>query len=142
MSAQTSRDEKLFADALAQPVHERAAFLDGACNGDVTLRARILALIAAHDGPQSLLVPPLACTSADVSVTAKENPGDIIGRYKLLQKIGEGGCGVVLMAEQEEPVRGRVSLKVIMLGMDTMAVVSRFEAVRQALAMMDHSNIS
>ena len=67
-----------------------------------------------------------------------EKPGDKIGRYKLLQQIGEGGCGVVYMAEQEEPVRRRVALKVIKLGMDTKQVVARFEAERQALALMDH----
>ncbi len=71
-----------------------------------------------------------------------EGPGTIIGRYKLLEKIGEGGCGVVYMAEQEEPVRRRVALKVIKLGMDTQEVIARFEAERQALAMMDHPNIA
>ena len=71
-----------------------------------------------------------------------EKPGDNIGRYKLLQKIGEGGCGVVYMAEQEEPVRRRVALKVIKLGMDTKQVIARFEAERQALALMDHPNIA
>src|SRR4029453_9854106 len=75
-----------------------------------------------------------------ISVT--EKPGDRIGRYKLLQKIGEGGCGTVYMAEQEEPVRRRVALKVIKLGMDTQQVVARFEAERQALALMDHPNIA
>ena len=71
-----------------------------------------------------------------------EKPGDRIGRYKLLQQIGEGGCGVVYMAEQEEPVRRRVALKVIKLGMDTKSVIARFEAERQALALMDHPNIA
>src|SRR6185436_16653063 len=71
-----------------------------------------------------------------------ELSGDHIGRYKLLEKIGEGGCGVVYMAEQEEPVRRRVALKVIKLGMDTRSVIARFEAERQALAMMDHPNIA
>ena len=80
--------------------------------------------------------------SARLQVAITEKPGDLIGRYKLLQKIGEGGCGVVYMAEQEEPVRRRVALKVIKLGMDTKQVVARFEAERQALAMMDHPNIA
>src|SRR5262249_10973721 len=71
-----------------------------------------------------------------------ETPGDSIGRYKLLQKIGEGGFGIVYMAEQEQPVRRRVALKVIKLGMSTHQVVARFEAERQALAMMDHPNIA
>ena len=75
-------------------------------------------------------------------VPITEKAGDRIGRYKLLQKIGEGGCGVVYMAEQEEPVRRRVALKVIKLGMDTREVIARFEAERQALAMMDHPNIA
>src|SRR5262249_36974005 len=77
-----------------------------------------------------------------VAVPPTEKPGDRIGRYKLLQQIGEGGCGVVYMAEQEEPVRRRVALKVIKLGMDTKQVVARFEAERQALALMDHPNIA
>src|SRR5437899_3186974 len=71
-----------------------------------------------------------------------EKPGDRIGRYKLLQKLGEGGCGIVYMAEQEEPVKRRVALKVIKLGMDTKEVIARFEAERQALALMDHPNIA
>src|SRR5690349_3201172 len=75
-------------------------------------------------------------------IPPSEKPGDKIGRYKVLQKIGEGGCGVVYMAEQEEPVRRRVALKVIKLGMDTKSVIARFEAERQALAMMDHPNIA
>ena len=82
---------------------------------------------------ESTVVPPLPST---------EQPGDRIGRYKLLEQIGEGGCGVVYVAEQTEPVRRRVALKVIKLGMDTKAVVARFEAERQALAMMDHPNIA
>jgi serine/threonine protein kinase len=76
------------------------------------------------------------------AVTVTEKPGDKIGRYKVLQQLGEGGCGVVYMAEQEEPVRRRVALKVIKLGMDTKSVIARFEAERQALALMDHPNIA
>ena len=76
------------------------------------------------------------------ATTVTEQPGDRIGRYKLLQKIGEGGCGVVYMAEQQEPIRRRVALKVIKLGMDTVSVIARFEAERQALALMDHPNIA
>src|SRR5437016_11132174 len=81
-------------------------------------------------GPTSGVIQPI------------ERPGDHIGRYKLLQQIGEGGCGIVYMAEQEEPVRRRVALKVIKLGMDTKQVVARFEVVRQALALIDHPNIA
>src|SRR6516225_9556616 len=76
------------------------------------------------------------------STALTEKPGDRIGRYRLLQEIGQGGCGVVYMAEQEEPVRRRVAVKVIQLGMDTKSVIARFEAERQALAMMDHPNIA
>jgi len=76
----------------------------------------------------------------EAPVTAK--PGDQIGRYKLLEQIGEGGCGVVFMAEQSEPIRRRVALKVVKLGMDTKEVIARFEAERQALALMDHPNIA
>jgi serine/threonine protein kinase len=85
-------------------------------------------------------VPANKTIKAVIPVT--ERPGDKIGRYKLLQQIGEGGCGVVDMAEQEEPVRRRVALKVIKLGMATKAVIARFEAERQALALMDHPNIA
>src|SRR6187455_3328550 len=86
---------------------------------------------AAPAGPAGTVVMP-----------AIEKPGDRIGRYKILQQIGEGGCGVVYMAEQEEPVRRRVALKLIKLGMDTKSVIARFEAERQALALMDHPNIA
>src|SRR5450755_4652874 len=91
--------------------------------------------------PQCLLQLGLKTGLTDV-FPVLEKPGDWIGRYKLLQQIGEGGCGVVYMAEQEEPVRRKVALKVIKLGMDTTSVIARFEAERQALAMMDHPNIA
>src|SRR6266849_3016121 len=83
---------------------------------------------------------PAGTALAALAVSVTEKPGDRIGRYKLLEKIGEGGCGMVYMAEQEEPVRRRVALKVIKLGMDTRQVIARFEAERQALALMDHPN--
>src|SRR4051812_24016775 len=86
--------------------------------------------------------PELPPGKTVVGTTPEEKAGDSIGRYKLLQMIGEGGCGMVYMAEQEEPVRRRVALKVIKLGMDTKQVIARFEAERQALAMMDHPNIA
>ena len=75
-------------------------------------------------------------------MTAQAQPGDFIGRYKLLQQIGEGGMGTVWMAEQAEPIRRKVALKVVKLGMDTHSVIARFEAERQALALMDHPNIA
>src|ERR1043166_8014557 len=77
-----------------------------------------------------------------LNLPVTEQAGDRIGRYKLLQQLGEGGCGIVYMAEQEEPVRRRVAVKVIKLGMDTKSVIARFEAERQALAIMDHPNIA
>src|SRR5258708_30461786 len=80
--------------------------------------------------------------AAGIVIAPEPPPSDRIGRYKLLQRIGEGGCGTVYMAEQEEPVRRRVALKVIKLGMDTKQVIARFEAERQALALMDHPNIA
>ena len=85
---------------------------------------------------------PASSGTIRIPAISSEKPGDKIGRYKLLQQIGEGGCGVVYMAEQEEPVRRRVALKVIKLGMDTKQVIARFEAERQALALMDHPNIA
>jgi len=101
------------------------------------------------DKPEELTQSDCAATQcgsphvdSPCSFPANEQPGDRLGRYKLLQQIGEGGCGVVYLAEQEEPVRRRVALKVIKLGMDTKSVIARFEAERQALALMDHPNIA
>src|SRR6266542_3041280 len=84
----------------------------------------------------------LVARACDESAVLTLREGDQIGRYKLLQKIGEGGCGVVFMADQTEPVRRRVAFKVIKLGMDTRSVIARFEAERQALALMDHPSIA
>ncbi len=141
------REQALFAAALDRPVDERAAFLAGACHGDPALRQRLEALLAAHEQPATELALPAAEAAATAKATAvTESPdeavGQTLGRYKLLERVGEGGCGVVYVAEQTEPVRRRVALKVIKLGMDTKQVVARFEAERQALAMMDHPNIA
>ncbi len=121
----------------------RMGYLEGACGGDERLKARVEALLA-HHVQDSFLQRPAAVLglSATVVVPIVEKPGDRIGRYKLLEQIGEGGCGVVYVAEQEEPVRRRVALKVIKLGMDTKSVIARFEAERQALALMGHPNIA
>jgi eukaryotic-like serine/threonine-protein kinase len=125
---------------------ERAAYLSKACAGDATLRQRVEELIHAHEQAESFMDAPPADVDFNRTVSLKpivtEKSGDTIGRYKLLQQLGEGGCGVVYMAEQEEPVRRRVALKVIKLGMDTKEVIARFEAERQALALMDHPNIA
>src|SRR3989449_1592792 len=144
----SSREEALFTLAVEKPAAERAAFLDRECSGDVELRQRVESLLQAHERSGEFLNRPPAeqpaktfvITTSMIAVT--EKAGDRIGRYKVLQQIGEGGCGVVYMAEQEEPVRRRVALKVIKLGMDTRSVIARFEAERQALALMDHPNIA
>src|SRR5581483_1879073 len=119
----------------------RAAHLDRACGGDAALRRQVEELLQAHAQAGGFL-PDKPAQGPSGAPAALEGVGDRIGRYKLLQKIGEGGCGVVYMAEQETPVRRKVALKVIKLGMDTRQVIARFEAERQALAMMDHPNIA
>jgi hypothetical protein len=151
MTKTKPQDETLFDAArhLVKPTARRA-FLDQACAGDPALRARIEGLLAAaaaaeeffEDAGRRDFTPSAAAQSGDGRSRELEDLGTRVGHYKLLQKIGEGGGGVVYMAEQEEPVRRRVALKVIKLGMDTKNVIARFEAERQALAMMDHLNIA
>ncbi len=121
------------------PGAERDQYLAEACRDEPALKEQVLALLQAHEGAGDFLRHAQLPQPAPVLT---EEPGDQIGRYKLLEQIGEGGCGVVYMAEQETPVRRRVALKVIKLGMDTKQVIARFEAERQALAMMDHPNIA
>jgi tetratricopeptide (TPR) repeat protein/serine/threonine protein kinase len=137
-------EEILFHQALEHPAGERGALLDKMCGDDHALRQRVEALLYAHDNPGDFLAPrPAAPQEPTVDEPRlAEGPGSRIGPYKLLQQIGEGGMGVVFMAEQTEPVRRRVALKVIKPGMDTRQVVARFEAERQALALMDHPNIA
>ncbi|MHB8519482.1 MAG: protein kinase domain-containing protein [Limisphaerales bacterium] len=138
------REREIFLAALERPSPgERAAFLDGACARDTLLRARLESLLQRHSDDTFLEDPAADLKEMPLSEPLDgENIGDWIGRYKLREKIGEGGGGVVYVAEQEEPVRRKVALKVIKLGMDTRSVVARFEAERQALAMMDHPNIA
>ncbi len=142
--ASIEREREIFLAALeiSSPA-ERKPFLDRACGNDVPLRARVESLLRNHSEDSFLEEPAI---DAEIVRPAEsdvgEGVGTVIGRYKLLQKIGEGGMGVVYMAEQEEPVRRKVALKVIKLGMDTKQVVARFEAERQALALMDHPNIA
>ncbi|HAB16099.1 MAG TPA: serine/threonine protein kinase, partial [Verrucomicrobiales bacterium] len=143
----SSREEILFERALAEPTATRSAFLERECSGEPALRERIEVLLRAHGATENFLVTledPTQAASAlpQVLESGDTAVGQTLGRYKLLEKIGEGGCGVVYVAEQTDPVRRRVALKVIKLGMDTKAVVARFEAERQALAMMDHPNIA
>ena len=160
MNPENNREEQLFRDALARPAGpERKAFLDGACGNDSALRQRLDALLRAHENPDSALATAAEAPRLRAEATARqagpaiklsfpedpapiEGPGTVIGRYRILEQIGEGGFGAVYVAEQREPVKRRVALKVIKLGMDTRQVVARFEAERQALAMMDHPNIA
>ena len=158
--------KEIFADALEKATEaERAAYLAQACGNDAQLRQHVEALLQAHEkagafleqAPVAPAKPGLAGGETEpakagtpngpgptviLSTPLTEKPGDRIGHYKLREKIGEGGCGVVYVAEQVEPVRRRVALKVIKLGMDTKSVIARFEAERQALALMDHPNIA
>jgi len=138
------KEEQIFHQALEVVADRRAAFLDEVCSQDPALRERVEILLRAHANPGSFLASP--ALAADVEATtdhaALEKPGTSIGPYKLLQQIGEGGMGVVYMAEQKEPVERRVALKIIKPGMDSRQVIARFEAERQALAMMDHQNIA
>ena len=159
MSTPPDPEEAIVDAALELPAHERAAYLDKLCGSDRKLRELVDALLHAHqkiisaqivsprDPPAtptaSASVPPLNERDAEArSLVPLEKPGDQIGRYKLLEQIGEGGFGVVYVAEQREPVKRRVALKIVKLGMDTRQVVGRFEAERQALALMDHPNIA
>jgi eukaryotic-like serine/threonine-protein kinase len=137
----------------------RSAYLERACGGDAALRRQVEALLAAHRREGSFLDVPALAQAGGLTAAAQpeaepgpaphplpagrcEGPGTRVGPYKLLQQIGEGGMGVVWMAEQEQPVRRRVALKVIKPGLDSEQVLARFEAERQALAMMDHQNIA
>jgi serine/threonine protein kinase len=154
MNAPPNREVALFSAALGLPAGQRAAYLDQACADDPALRQRVDTLLRVHNEALRFLENPApgaqsssagaeaVDANARLASSPAETAGDGIGRYKLLQQIGEGGCGVVYMAEQEEPVRRRVALKVIKLGMDTKQVIARFEAERQALALMDHPNIA
>ena len=120
---------------------ERAAFLDRACGADRALRTEVEALLRADARSGDLLDLPEGSAAA-LDQPAAEQPGAVIGPYKLLQEIGEGGMGAVWMAEQTQPVRRKVALKIIKPGMDSRQVIARFEAERQALALMDHPNIA
>src|SRR5271155_4397230 len=151
MSEHTQREVAVFNAARRLPNIERSAYLDEACAGEPAMRQRLKELLQVSESAADFLEKPARDDLGAAAMQSEplprsdpscEKPGDRIGRYKLLENIGEGGCGVVYVAEQTEPVRRRVALKVIKLGMDTKAVVARFEAERQALAMMDHPNIA
>jgi serine/threonine protein kinase/tetratricopeptide (TPR) repeat protein len=119
----------------------REVYLRQVCGGDEALLARVQMLLKVHDREKSFLAAPAPGGTVD-ELPLTERPGTVIGPYKLLQQIGEGGMGVVYMAEQQEPVRRKVALKIIKPGLDSQQVIARFEAERQALALMDHPNIA
>jgi serine/threonine protein kinase/tetratricopeptide (TPR) repeat protein len=162
-------EDTIFHLACERPPADRVAFLEAACGGDEALRRRLEAILRAHDNPGSFLARPAldqdstldvapesepdaagaeedgSDTSLRIAPDARpvsEGPGTRIGPYKLLQQIGEGGMGVIFMAEQEVPVHRKVALKIIRPGMGSRQVIARFEAERQALALMDHPNIA
>src|SRR5437879_5798805 len=145
MSQPANHAEAIVDALLGIPREERAAYLEQACGADAQQRLLVEGMLKAHEQADALIQmrgEQARKTIAVAPFPISEKPGDRIGRYKLLQQIGEGGCGVVYLAEQSEPVRRRVALKVIKPGMDTRQVIARFEAERQALAMMDHPNIA
>lgn len=153
MDTQTIRELDLFEAAVLVEEEERGAFLDKACGDDAELRSRIVRLLQRHSESdrffsecQAGFAPCVAERSTAGSSTAEsitdERSITRVGRYRLIRELGEGGCGVVYLAEQEEPVRRYVAVKIIKLGMDTRSVKARFEAERQALALMDHPNIA
>jgi tetratricopeptide (TPR) repeat protein len=136
-------DSGIFKAAVKLAPDQRAAYLDQACGPDRELRGEVESLLRAHDASSGFLQDLSARQLATVDhEPIIERPGIVIGPYKLLEQIGEGGFGVVFMAEQTQPIRRKVALKVLRPGMDTRQVVARFEAERQALALMDHPNIA
>ena len=136
------QDSFIFKAAILMPPHERAAYLDRACGVNAALRLEVEALLRAHEQPGEFMFrPPIADMATDYR-PGPDRPGTRIGPYKLLQYLGEGGMGTVFLAEQSQPVRRMVALKIIKPGMDSTQVLARFEAERQALAILDHPNIA
>ena len=136
-------EASIFLEALQKPAPaDRAAYLDGACAGNAEMRRNVEMLLEADAKAGDFLNKTPANVGPTIDQSPADRPGTVIGPYKLLQQIGEGGMGVVWMAEQTQPVQRKVALKVIKPGMDSRQVIARFEAERQALAMMDHVNIA
>lgn len=144
MEDSPNRDFLVFTEAIHLSAAERGAYLKHACGNDDALRQRVEALLQTHNKVGDFLeIPPQKPMATPTSeIPTSEKVGDYVGRYKLVQQIGEGGCGVVFLAEQDEPVRRRVALKMIKPGMDSKSVIARFQSERQALALMDHPNIA
>jgi Tol biopolymer transport system component len=137
------RIKPIFEQALDREGDDRRAYLDQACGQDPRLRMQVEALLKANEAAGQFLESPVLEAQIGLCESPPtESPGTVIGRYKLLEKVGEGGMAVVYMAEQTEPIRRKVALKIIKLGMDTRQVIARFEAERQALALMDHPCIA
>jgi serine/threonine protein kinase len=143
MAEKLLEEKKIFNSArqIAAP-EERLAYLQEACGNDPAAVHRILELLRIYEQERSFLESSQVAIGVTMDEPIAERPGTVIGQYKLLEQIGEGGFGVVFMAEQTHPVRRRVALKILKPGMDTRQVVARFEAERQALAIMDHPNIA
>ena len=146
MAERQNNESQIFHDATELSPDEREDFLEKACGDDSDLKKRIQALLRAHDDPDSYLRNPAEELNeqplGQTHVFSQIGIGQQIGPYKLLQEIGEGGMGIVYMAQQIEPVKRRVALKIIKPGMDSREVIARFEAERQALALLDHPNIA
>src|SRR5436190_12542352 len=141
MTTHVSTERTIFLEAIEKPSEaERNAFVEGACLGNPQLQAEVRVLLQAHQESGDLLDAPEAILPT-IDQPA-ERVGTLIGPYKLLEQIGEGGMGIVYMAEQQRPMRRLVALKLIKPGMDSKQVIARFEAEKQALAMMDHENIA
>jgi tetratricopeptide (TPR) repeat protein len=142
MTVIETQARSIFLAALERAPDQWPAFLDEACGSDADVRARVDQLLQAHQLMGSIHRGDPALLDVTVDHSIAERPGTVIGPYKLLEQIGEGGMGAVFMAEQTRPVRRKVALKVIKPGLDTRQVIARFEAERQALALMDHPNIA
>ena len=144
MNAEHRKDEEaIFCAAMRlKAPQERKAYVQGACGDDVELLRRVEALLEAHEEAGDFLESPAGQAVTVDSSPRIDGPGTVIGRYSLLELIGEGGMGLVYLAEQKEPVRRKVALKIIKPGMDSKQVIARFEAERQALAVLDHPNIA
>jgi eukaryotic-like serine/threonine-protein kinase len=142
MNAASRQAKELFVAALKLAPDQWDAYLIDACGGDDQLRSRVRELLRANAAAGSFLEPQSDGLIATVERPIAEGPGTVVGPYKLLEQIGEGGFGLVFMAEQQKPVRRKVAVKILKPGMDTRQVVARFEAERQALALMDHPHIA
>ena len=142
MVNKSKSEEDIYYAALKEPPDGRSAYIKAACGDNPEMLERVESLLKIREKGNNFLESPLFIDQPLLNTSLQEQPGTIIDRYKLLEKIGEGGMAVVYMAEQEKPIRRKVALKIIKLGMDTKSVIARFEAERQALAMMDHPNIA